>query len=360
MTAKPITALPRPDDTDTVTSWGGEVWAETITGGFDSDELRELHDSASTVYGPRLTSVYLKTAPLGIKDVFFIMSNTEDARRERVRRHALRLLEANVETRFRRTKRHIIKLAMSDEAEVEDAREVVAHFGTIKRTLTSRRTLPGLVPQPMITPWHMWFCCLPVVALGSESPAIRAWFTVATAVAVLLAVAGFCVKDGWRHGYNHALWHCAETSLYNTQDAAKQDDAARQAALQEQAAKRGRRMAFKLPRQPRNEGYLYVLEFSTGSIKVGMTEDPRRRLGQHLGEARAFGVYITNHWISPSCHNFKGNETRLINACGRVSKQRSRKEYFHDVAYAKAVGFANELTYFSANDEQTSVEGVWA
>lgn len=123
---------------------------------------------------------------------------------------------------------------------------------------------------------------------------------------------------------------------------------------------RNRRLAVPRNEGPTGEGYLYVLEFSTSSIKVGMTEDPRRRLGQHLGEAKAFGVYVVNYWISPSCHNFKANETRLINACTRVSKQRSRKEYFHDVPYTQAVGFAGELSYFSKNTEQTSVEGVWA
>lgn len=120
-----------------------------------------------------------------------------------------------------------------------------------------------------------------------------------------------------------------------------------------------RRMAFKLPRQPRGEGYLYVVEFSTGTVKVGQTEDPKRRLGTHRAEAGAFGVSVTNYWISPSHLNFRANETRLINRCVEVS-HRSRKEYFHAVTYARAVEFAGALSYHSKNTSQTSVEGVWA
>lgn len=120
-----------------------------------------------------------------------------------------------------------------------------------------------------------------------------------------------------------------------------------------------RKMSIRLPQQKVGEGYLYVVEFSTGSVKVGQTEDPRRRLGNHRAEAAAFGVHVTNYWISPAHINFRDNETRLINYCAEVS-DRTRKEYFHDLGYGRARQFAAALTFYSDDLGQTCVEGVWA
>lgn len=189
---------------------------------------------------------------------------------------------------------------------------------------------------------------------GIAATAIAATFLRTGGSATLLlasaAVAGIlaaytALRAGWRLGCDQGVLDHAGTVGH------------RAAANTRRAA--ARRMAFKLPRQPHGEGYLYVLEFSTGYVKVGQSEEPRRRLGQHRAEAAAFGVHVANYWISPSHLNFRDNETRLINACVRVSP-RTRKEYFHTVGYDRAVQFAGSLTFYSDNTEQTSVEGVWA
>ncbi|MGX6604861.1 hypothetical protein ACWKSP_22435, partial [Micromonosporaceae bacterium Da 78-11] len=157
-----------------------------------------------------------------------------------------------------------------------------------------------------------------------------------------LFVAFMALRIGWCIGTDQGVLDHAQVVSFQARSAAV---AERQAAT--------RRMAIKLRRQPVGEGYLYVMEFSTGTVKVGQTEDPKVRLATHRREADAFGVYVVNYWISPSHMNFRDNEIRLINQCAKVS-HRSRKEYFHAVGYEQAVAFANALTYYSKNLEQVS------
>ncbi|MER7280457.1 GIY-YIG nuclease family protein [Dactylosporangium sp. NPDC000244] len=105
-------------------------------------------------------------------------------------------------------------------------------------------------------------------------------------------------------------------------------------------------LALDLPPSLDGEGYLYVIEFSTGVIKVGQTADPRRRLPEHRRDADAFKVAIVNFWISPAHWNYLDNEIDLINRCMQVSS-RARREYFRDLSFVTAVGFANELTFYT-------------
>lgn len=103
------------------------------------------------------------------------------------------------------------------------------------------------------------------------------------------------------------------------------------------------------------EGYLYVVEFSTGVVKVGQTMDPRRRMAEHRRDADTFKVAIVNFWISSAHWNYLDNEIDLINRCMQVST-RARLEYFRDVTFDAAVGFANELAYYT--EEGVSDEHV--
>lgn len=111
-----------------------------------------------------------------------------------------------------------------------------------------------------------------------------------------------------------------------------------------QQAGQQRELIIELPAPLKGEGFLYVIEFSTGVVKVGQTADPQRRLQEHRRAASTFKVTIVNFWISPAHSNFLVNEIDLISQCMRVST-RTRREYFRDVSFAAAVAFANELTY---------------
>lgn len=99
------------------------------------------------------------------------------------------------------------------------------------------------------------------------------------------------------------------------------------------------------------QGYIYAVGFTTGTVKVGHTEDPKQRLGTHQNEALAYGVGITGYWISPPHFNYKTNEDELIKLCRAVSR-RSRREYFHEIGLTKAIDLAWTLEFDSAIPDQ--------
>jgi hypothetical protein len=111
---------------------------------------------------------------------------------------------------------------------------------------------------------------------------------------------------------------------------------------------------FQNPPGVAGEGYIYVVEFTTGTVKVGQTEDPRQRLTTHQIEAGVFGVGVAAYWISPAHRNFKVNETLLIAECRKVSR-RSRREYYHELGYDAAVDFALGLEFDSQITSRSQV-----
>lgn len=90
-------------------------------------------------------------------------------------------------------------------------------------------------------------------------------------------------------------------------------------------------------------GSLYVIEFSTGIVKVGRSENPTQRLQAHRGHAYSLGVAILYDWYSPVINNFIVAEQTLINWCvHRATTQRSA-EYFTGIDPHEAVMFAETL-----------------
>ena len=68
----------------------------------------------------------------------------------------------------------------------------------------------------------------------------------------------------------------------------------------------------ELPGKAEHGGYVYVLEFTSGLVKPGRTQDPRSRLGDHAKSARLFGAELADWWVSPLHDGWKGNEESLI------------------------------------------------
>lgn len=364
----------RPDE-----AWLGVAWADihqhgswaAIPKGLKRDKVIEQRNRAAWLaYGIEPFSVALpKADPLSIRLRLGRFANTAADRRAQIRLLARDVAAADPRRtglRASRSRERLTWHVRTRPNEVEAAHKLVAHFDSISRGLGRRIARGALESNSWAILAIGYMVALLAMALAPEGPHFRVWQgALAASVALFCAYRLGMTKGRW-HGYNQATWHCAEVAVDHSTEAAQlSEEAARRA---EELARRaeedarviaGRRMAFKLPRQPHGEGYLYVVEFGTGTVKVGQTEDPQKRLATHRGEAQAFGVHIVNYWISPSHLNFRANETRLINRCVEVS-HRSRKEYFHAVAYDRAVEFAGALTYHSKDTSQTSVEGVWA
>lgn len=100
------------------------------------------------------------------------------------------------------------------------------------------------------------------------------------------------------------------------------------------------------PLVPGLEAHLYVVGFANGTVKVGMTERPLRRLSNHRSNARSFGTSVVKTWISPPHVSASANESRLIglcrDACGITDRRRG--EYF-PISFESAVRFAETLPF---------------
>lgn len=84
-------------------------------------------------------------------------------------------------------------------------------------------------------------------------------------------------------------------------------------------------------------GYLYIIEFSTGLLKVGKTRNPAKRLDQHRHHAEAFGLSITRYWVSEAHDNYGENELRLISDMHEIGGVSNLVEYFSGVTLEEAV-----------------------
>lgn len=95
-------------------------------------------------------------------------------------------------------------------------------------------------------------------------------------------------------------------------------------------------------------GYLYVIEFDTGTIKIGQTRNPKRRLAEHRRNAAAFGVSISRYWFSAPHGDYLRTEAELIIDCAVFSRY-SKREYFHEINWSEAVDDAFGLAGGSAS-----------
>lgn len=284
-----------------------------------------------------------------VRDLSSLIIRARRQKKARQRRRTIKRLERRSLCMDRQTIDDSVRLA--NQFEVSNA-----HVHRIARRVHIWAT-DGAVLSLFVGPF------LPAVffAFGIRAAGLPA---AVVACGVMTAVFGIyaALHAGWSYGYNQALWHSAEGTLTQSteDDSRRSQEAAQEAQRQDEmrAELATRRMAISLPPKLVFEGYIYVVEFDTGVVKVGQTLNPAKRLPTHRAEAAAFGVTVTNYWISPHHITHRDNETRLINACVRVST-RTRREYFHDVPFRTAVGFASRLTYPSRSDNGTSVEGGW-
>jgi predicted GIY-YIG superfamily endonuclease len=105
-------------------------------------------------------------------------------------------------------------------------------------------------------------------------------------------------------------------------------------------------------------GYIYVLAFANGTVKVGRTRNVDQRLGAHKSDARKYGIAVTDQWMSP-CHlEWFENEERLKKIAASLGGTARSKEYFGGVDFAAIVAEAQHLFFTpppSTPDESASV-----
>ena len=95
-------------------------------------------------------------------------------------------------------------------------------------------------------------------------------------------------------------------------------------------------------------GYVYVLGFDNGTVKVGRTQNTVQRLGAHKSGARKLGLTVADEWVSPPHTEWLANEDRLKAIAADLGGTALSAEYFSGVAFAPIVEKASELTFTPA------------
>jgi hypothetical protein len=84
-------------------------------------------------------------------------------------------------------------------------------------------------------------------------------------------------------------------------------------------------------------GYLYVVEFSSGAVKVGHTTDPRARANSLRIDAQKYGLTLTRWWLSPRHTNHADNERKLLFVAPGLGEKLATEYFrcnFHDLVAA--------------------------
>lgn len=88
-----------------------------------------------------------------------------------------------------------------------------------------------------------------------------------------------------------------------------------------------------LPARSDAGGYIYIIEFSNGTVKVGSTTNPPERFATHRQHAEAFNIGVANHWISEEHPQYRKTEKALIALAEAMGGARARREYFHGISF---------------------------
>jgi len=92
-------------------------------------------------------------------------------------------------------------------------------------------------------------------------------------------------------------------------------------------------------------GNLYVIEFSTGVIKVGRTQQKRgHRESEHERIAEAMGISVVRSWSSVTVKQVDTLENILIAYCNKLGTPRRSLEYFDNLDFDQIVEFATDIT----------------
>lgn len=87
-----------------------------------------------------------------------------------------------------------------------------------------------------------------------------------------------------------------------------------------------------------DDGYIYVVQFSSGVVKPGKTRNPDWRMGQHARLAEFHGAPIVRSWVSGKHLGISQTERRLLKFCEETGTCLSG-EYFADVRFEAAREF---------------------
>ena len=107
-----------------------------------------------------------------------------------------------------------------------------------------------------------------------------------------------------------------------------------------------------------NPGYVYVLAFDDGAVKVGRTQNSQQRLKTHRSRARRYGRTVTDSWTSPLHLEWEMNEDTLKVIAAKCGGTPRSPEFFTGADYAAIVIKADRLPFTPPADEATESRGL--
>lgn len=90
-------------------------------------------------------------------------------------------------------------------------------------------------------------------------------------------------------------------------------------------------------------GYVYVVSFSNGVVKVGRSGSPRERIASHRHSAQCFGLSLEREWISEKLSMSMAAEQRVIAAAASIGRRTCGSEWFVDIRFSDAVRIAESV-----------------
>jgi hypothetical protein len=85
-------------------------------------------------------------------------------------------------------------------------------------------------------------------------------------------------------------------------------------------------------------GYLYVIQFDSGVVKVGKAENAKSRLAEHA----KVGL-IRSSWTSPRHIHCSRTERQLIAFCSEHGQLHGGREYFRDIDFSEVCAHASRV-----------------
>jgi predicted GIY-YIG superfamily endonuclease len=107
-----------------------------------------------------------------------------------------------------------------------------------------------------------------------------------------------------------------------------------------------------------NKGHLYVIEFSTGVIKVGRSVNPATRLKEHTREAGRYGVTVLNAWASAEHEGIVQSERQLVDYARTQGTEAGGYEYFKGASFDAIKEYAESIDHNACADLATKERKV--
>lgn len=101
----------------------------------------------------------------------------------------------------------------------------------------------------------------------------------------------------------------------------------------------------QLPGKAKWGGYVYILLFKDGLLKVGFTANPAKRIDTHRGHSEGYGNPIVKGWLSPLHDNGIESEKELISRGTYWATSVNKSEYFAGIQFGRLVSFAQRLSF---------------